>query len=279
MNSSMFKTTLLFTTLTLLLIFIGGWIAGTSGAIIFFIIAATINFISYWYSDKIVLMMYRAKEVNPAQAPSLHNIVERLAINAKIPKPRVFIIPTDAPNAFATGRNPQNAVVAVTQGMLKILDQDELEGVISHELAHIRNRDILISTIAATMAGAIGLLMRNFLWFGIFGGRNRNGNPIITLVLLVITYMVALFTQMAISRTREYGADKTGAKISGKPLGLANALLKLDAYSERMRFNATPGTSHMFIVNPFKGSSFFSFSTHPPIKDRVERLKKLAYEI
>jgi len=277
MNST-FKTTLLFTTLTIMLVFVGGLIAGTSGAVFFFVIAAVINFISYWFSDKIVLMMYRAQEVGSNQAPELHSIVEGLARKANIPKPRVFIIPTDAPNAFATGRNPQNAVIAVTQGILRLLDRDELEGVISHELAHIRNRDILISTIAATMAGAVGLLMRNALFFGFGGNRDRGGNPLITFLILIVTYFVAIFTQMAISRTREYGADETGARISGKPLELANALLKLDAYSERIRLDATPGTSHMFIVNPFKGSSFFSFTTHPPIKDRVERLKKLAYK-
>jgi len=277
MNST-FKTTLLFTTLTIMLVLVGGLVAGRSGAIFFFGIAAVMNFISYWFSDKIVLMMYRAQEVSPNQAPELHSIVEGLARKANIPKPKVFIIPTDAPNAFATGRNPQNAVVAVTQGILRLLDRDELEGVISHELAHIRNRDILISTIAATMAGAVGLLLRNALFFGFGGNRSRGGNPLITFLILIVTYFVAIFTQMAISRTREYGADETGAKISGKPLELANALLKLDAYSERIRLDATPGTSHMFIVNPFKGSSFFSFTTHPPIKDRVERLKKLAYK-
>jgi heat shock protein HtpX len=261
------KTGLLLGALTGLLMLIGGWFGGQNGVVIAFFFAVVMNFGSYWFSDKIVLSMYHAKAVSESEAPELYAMVKNLALRASIPMPRVYIIPGDTPNAFATGRNEQHAVVAVTEGILRILSRDELEGVIAHELTHIRNRDILIGSIAATLAGAIVMLAHMAQWAAMFGGIGRDddeggGSNIVGLILMaVLAPIAATLIQMAISRSREYLADAGGAKISGKPYGLAGALEKL---------------SHMFIVNPLTGRSWMNFfSTHPPIEERIARLRSM----
>jgi heat shock protein HtpX len=238
------------------------------------------NFFSYWYSDKLVLRMYRASEVKPNQAPELYETVQRLTQQAGLPMPKLYVIPQEAPNAFATGRNPEHAVVAVTQGLLKIMDRDELTGVLAHELAHVKNRDILIGSIAATMAGTIMMLATMARWsaiFGGFGGNNDEGGRsgfIGLIVMSIIGPLAAMIIQMAISRSREYLADATGAGFAGHPEGLANALEKLGAYSKRLPMKASPATAHMFIVNPLSGRSMLSlFSTHPPLEERIARLR------
>jgi heat shock protein HtpX len=241
------------------------------------IIAGIMNFMSYWFSDKIVLAMYRAKEVSEAEAPRLHAMVSELTARANIPKPRIYLLPAQAPNAFATGRNPQHAAVAVTQGLMNLLDEEELKGVIAHELAHVRNRDILIGSIAATIAGAIMFLayMARFAAiFGGYGGRGRNSENIFGLLFMaIVAPIAALLIQMAISRSREYQADSSGAQFAGNPMGLAQALEKLGKYSKRIPMNANPATSHMFIVKPLSGRSMLNlFSTHPPIEERIRRL-------
>ncbi len=256
---------------------IGRALAGPGGMMIAFVFAIGVNFFSYWFSDKIVLKMYRAQEVSEQDAPELVRMVDRLRRRADLPMPRVCIIPKDTPNAFATGRNPDNAVVAVTQGILRTLDRDELEGVIAHELAHIQNRDILTSSIAATLASAITLLARFGFFFG--GGRDRGG-LLGGLLMLILAPIAAILIQTAISRTREYAADRDGAKISGNPRGLAHALARLSQANERRPMQAgSESTAHLFIVNPFSGgmSGLANlFSTHPPMEERIERLNQMA---
>jgi len=273
------RTTILLAVMTGLILWIGQMLGGRQGMIIALVFAAGMNFFSYWYSDKLVLRMYRASEVSPAQAPELYDTVQSLARQAGLPMPRVFVIPQPTPNAFATGRNPQHAVVAVTKGLLKIMDRDELAGVLAHELAHVKNRDILIGSIAATMAGAVMLLASMARWSAIFGGiggrDDDSGGGIIGLIALsVLAPMAAMVIQMAISRSREYLADATGAGFAGSPTGLANALEKLGAYSKKLPMDANPATAHMFIVNPLAGRKLTNlFSTHPPLEERIARLR------
>jgi len=272
------KTTLLMVTLTLMLIAIGGILGGKTGMTFAFIIAFGMNFISYWFSDKIVLKMYRAQPVSQSDAPELYSMVRRLSQKAELPMPKVYIIEQAQPNAFATGRNPENGTVAVTTGIMKILTPEELEGVIAHELAHIKHRDILVGTIAATIAGSISYLAQMAQWAMIFGGRDdeEGGNPIVAIVMMIVGPIAAMLVQMAISRSREYGADAGGAKIAGNPHYLANALKKLHAASQKIPMDANPATSHMFIVNPLKGGRLLKlFSTHPPMEERVSRLEAM----
>lgn len=277
MNVNSIKTFFLLSLMTIFFLIIGELLGGVRGMQLALIFAIITNFISYFFSDKMVLAAYRAKEVLPEQDPKLHSIVSELALEAKIPKPRIYKINTAMPNAFATGRNPQHAAVAVTEGILRLLDDRELRGVLAHELSHIKNRDILISCIAATFAGAIMTLIRIGFWFG--GGRNdrNNSNLIIALLLMILAPIAASLIQMAISRSREYIADADGAKISGDPLALASALRKLAYGNSRQQNNVSENTAHMFIVNPLTGKSLQSlFSTHPPIDDRIEKLEKMA---
>ncbi len=277
------KTMLLMVTLTLMLVAIGGILGGKSGMTFALIMAFGMNFITYWFSDKIVLRMYGARPVSESDAPELYSIVKRLSQKAGLPMPKVYIINQDQPNAFATGRNPQNGVVAVTTGIMRILTREELEGVIAHELAHIKHRDILVGTIAATIAGAISYLAQMAQWAMIFGGRSSDeeggGNPIAAIVMMIVGPIAALIVQMAISRSREYGADDGGARIAGNPIYLANALKKLHIASQRIPMDANPATSHMFIVNPLSGGGLLKlFSTHPPIEERIARLEAMAYK-
>ncbi len=275
------KTALLLGALTGLLMLIGGLFGGQQGVVIAFIFAMVMNFGSYWFSDKLVLRMYKARPVSESEAPELHAMVKNLALKASLPMPHVYIIPGDTPNAFATGRDEHHAVVAVTEGILRILDRDELEGVISHELTHIKNRDMLIGSIAATLAGTIVMLAHMAQWAAIFGGASRDdeegGGGIIGLILMaVLAPIAAAIIQMAISRSREYLADAGGAKISGKPYDLAGALEKLSRASRAIPMEANPSTAHMFIVNPLTRRSLMNlFSTHPPIEERVARLRSM----
>lgn len=279
--SSVLRTTVLLAALTALFIVIGGAIGGNQGMFVAFIFALLMNFGSYWFSDKIVLTMYRAQEVSPREAPELHRLVQRLAQRAGIPMPRVYIIPSDAPNAFATGRNPQHGAVAVTEGIMRLLDEDELAGVLAHELGHIRNRDTLIMTVAATLAGAITMLAHMAQWGAIFGGHGRrddegNGGVFGLLFMALLAPIAATLIQLAISRSREYFADSTGAAIAGSPRGLARALEKLHYASQRVPMEANPATAHLFIVNPLTGGSLLNlFSTHPPIEERIRRLRRM----
>jgi heat shock protein HtpX len=273
-----FKTAFLLTGLTLLLMFVGRVFGGQNGMLIALIFAAVLNFVSYFYSDKIALAMYRAKPVTREELPRVYQVVERLTQKIGIPMPKIFVIPTDSPNAFATGRNPNHASVAVTQGILNLLNDEELEGVLAHELGHVRNRDILISSIAATVAGAITYVAEIARWGMIFGGYERDrdsrgGGGFGALLMLILAPVAAMLIQLAVSRSREYQADETGAHFTGNPYALASALSKLDAYSKRLPLQATPSTAHLFIVQPFLGMSLGSlFSTHPPIAKRIERL-------
>lgn len=275
------KTALLLGALTGLLMLIGGLIGGKGGVYIAFIFAVILNFGSYWFSDKIVLKMYRAQEVAESSAPDLYNIVRNLALKASLPMPRVFIIPEETPNAFATGRNEKHAVVAVTAGIMRILNKEELEGVIAHELSHIKNKDMLISSIAATIAGAISMLATMAQWAAIFGdGRgsdNDEGGGIIGLIAMAIfAPLAAAVIQMAISRSREYLADASGAGITKNPYGLASALEKLTRASQIIPLDAKPSTAHLFIVNPLSGKAFMNlFSTHPPLAERIARLRSM----
>jgi heat shock protein HtpX len=275
------KTALLLGALTGLLMLIGGLFGGQQGVVIAFIFAMVMNFGSYWFSDRLVLHMYHARPVSESEAPELHAMVKNLALKAALPMPRVYIIPGDTPNAFATGRDEHHAVVAVTEGILRILNRDELEGVISHELTHIKNRDMLIGSIAATLAGAIVMLAHMAQWAAIFGGGSRDdeggSGGIVGLILMaILAPLAAAIIQMAISRSREYLADAGGAKISGKPYGLAGALEKLARASRAIPMNANPSTAHMFIVNPLTGRSLMNlFSTHPPIEERIARLRSM----
>ena len=276
------KTVVLLTFLTVLLVFVGGALGGQNGMIIAFMMALVMNFVSYWFSDKIVLAMYKAQPVTEAQAPDLHAMIRRLTQKAGLPMPKVYIIPEEALNAFATGRNPEHGVVAVTEGIMRALDREELEGVIAHELAHIKHRDILTGTIVATIAGAISMLAQMAHWAMIFGGGRRDdsdegGSPVVALVMMIVAPIAAMLVQMAISRTREYEADKGGAAIAGNPYGLANALLKLERGAQIVPMHdAKPATAHMFIMNPLTGGGLMKlFSTHPPIAERVKRLKEM----
>jgi heat shock protein HtpX len=274
------KTVLLLAGMTVFLIVIGRLLGGRTGMYLAFILAVGMNFFSYWFSDKIVLKMYGAQEVTPADAPQLHQIVDELAREANIPKPKVYVIPDDSPNAFATGRNPEHAAIAATEGIMRLLTPTELKGVLAHEIGHVRNRDILISTIAATMAGAIMILadMARFgAIFGMGGRDNEEGPGIIgVLVMSIIAPIAAMLIQMAISRSREYLADETGAHLAHNPESLARALEKLSMGVQQAPMNASPATAHMFIVNPLTGSSLMNlFSTHPPIEERVARLRAM----
>ncbi len=281
--SNTLKTTALLAALTVLFVLIGGMVGGEQGMVVAFLFAGLFNFASYWWSDRIVLWMYGAQAVTEAEAPQFHGLVRRLAQRAGLPMPRVYIIPTDTPNAFATGRNPQHAAVAATQGILRILTVDELEGVMAHELGHVRNRDILISTIAATLAGAIMMLARMGQWAAIFGvGRSSEDDEggsagfLGLMIMAIVAPLAAMLIQMAISRAREYLADAAGAQISRKPWALADALEKLERAATAMPMNANPSTAHMFIVNPLHGSSLLKlFSTHPPVAERVARLRAM----
>ncbi len=278
--TSQIKTVLLLGLLTGLLIFLGGLMGGRVGLVLAFGLAMVMNVASYWYSDKIVLKMYKAQELSPGDAPHIHAVVEEMARNAGIPKPRLFLIPQDAPNAFATGRNPENAVVAVTRGIVNILNPDELKGVLAHELGHVANRDILIQTIAAVLAGAIVFIANMLQWTAIFGiGRDdeEGGNPIAALAMAFLAPVAAGLIQMAISRSREYLADSTGARLAGNPLHLAGALGKLDSAAKQIPMQGSPATENMFIVNPFRGRGATSlFATHPPIEERIARLRAMA---
>src|SRR3984893_11322348 len=273
-----FKTAFLLTALTLLLMFVGRIFGGQNGMLIALVFATVLNFVSYFFSDKIALAMYRAQPVTREQLPRAYQVVERLTQKIGIPMPKIYVIPTDSPNAFATGRNPNHASVAVTQGILGLLNDEELEGVLAHELGHVRNRDILISSIAATIAGAITYLAEIARWGMIFGGydRDRNdrgGGGFAALLMLILAPVAAMLIQLAVSRSREYQADETGAHFTGNPYALASALTKLDAYSRRIPMAATPSTAHLFIIQPFLGMNFGNlFSTHPPTAQRIPRL-------
>jgi heat shock protein HtpX len=275
------KTMLLLVMLTLIFITAGAAMGGKNGMTIGLIFALGMNLFSYWFSDKIVLKMYRAREVSEAEAPELYGVVRRLAQKAEIPMPRVYIINQDQPNAFATGRNPNHAAVAVTTGIMRILSHEELMGVIGHELAHVKHRDILIGTIAATFAGAISYLAQMAQWAMIFGGHrgddDEGGSPIAAIVMMIVGPIAAMIVQMAISRSREYVADEGGANISGNPRYLSGALRKLDAASRKIPMDANPATSHMFIVSPLSGGGLLKlFSTHPPIEERIARLESMS---
>ena len=283
MFSNTMKTALLLGLMTVLIIFIGGAVGGQSGMIMAFFLAGIMNIGSYCFSDKIVLAMYHAQEISPQDHPEIHQIIQELAQQAGLPKPRIFLIEDDSPNAFATGRNPQHAVVAVTSGILRILSRQELKGVLAHELSHVKNRDILIGSIAATMAGAIMILANMARFAAIFGGsrdsEERGGGIIGLLVMTIVAPIAAMLIQMAISRSREYQADASGAQFSGNPLGLAGALEKLEVASKQIPMDdPKPATAHMFIVNPLSGRGLLNlFSTHPPIEERIARLRSMRF--
>lgn len=274
------KTFFLLVTLTVILVWAGGAFGGKQGMTMALIFAVGMNFFAYWFSDKIVLRMYRAKEVSEAAAPGLYSIVRRLVQKAGMPMPKLYIIEAEQPNAFATGRGPSHAAVAVTTGITNILGTEELEGVIAHELAHIKHRDILVSTVAATIAGAVSYLAQMAQWAMIFGRHNddeEGGNPMASLVMMIVAPIAALVVQMAISRAREYKADEGGARLVGNPRHLANALRKLHTASQKIPMQANPATSHMFIVNPLSGGALLKlFSTHPPMKERIARLESMS---
>lgn len=274
-----FKTTLLLGGLTLLLVFGGMALGGQEGMILAFLFAVAMNFGAYFFSDKMVLSMYKAREIEEHDAPELFQIVRELSRRAEIPMPKVYVIPSEQPNAFATGRNPEHAAVAVTDGIVRMLDHDELAGVLAHEISHVKNRDILIGTIAATVAGAISMLANMAQWGMLFGGGRRdhnNGNPIVMILMMILAPIAAMLVQMAISRTREFKADHTGALLMGSPEPLANALMKLERSAQRIPMHAEPATAHMFIVNPLTGKGMMAlFSTHPPTEKRVEALMAL----
>ncbi|MEK6775559.1 MAG: zinc metalloprotease HtpX [bacterium] len=279
---NVFRTTLLMAALTVLLVLAGNAMAGPTGMKTAFIFALVMNFGSYWFSDKIVLAMYKAKEVTRAEAPDLYGMVEQLTRKAELPMPRVYIIENSAANAFATGRNPSHAAVAVTTGILQILDRNELMGVLGHELSHVKHRDILIGTMAATLAGAITMLASMAKWAMIFGGGRRGGDDrdggsgIAAIAMMILAPIAAMLIQMAISRSREYAADRGGAEFSGNPRYLAGALAKLEQGAKQIPMQASPATAHMFIVNPLRGVGIATlFSTHPPIEERIRRLEAM----
>jgi len=270
------KTAMLMAALTALLVVVGMGVGGMRGMTFFFLIALVMNVFSYWFSDKIVLAMYRAKEVGPDEAPELHSIVRNLTQKAGMPMPKVYVIPDDSPNAFATGRNPEHSAVAATVGIMRILSRDELEGVMAHELTHVRNRDILVTTMASVIAAAITYLAQAALWFG--GGRDRDGgHPLAAVFAAVLGLIAAPLIQLAISRSREYMADEGGARLCGRPLSLANALRKLERGVAVMPMDANPATSSLFIVNPFSMRGVAALmSTHPPMEERIARLEDMA---
>ncbi len=277
---SFIRTAALLGLLTGILLAIGFFWSGISGMTIFFGIALVINFLSYWFSDKIVLAMYRAKPISKSDEPRLHEVVEKLSKEAGIPKPRLYKVNLPVLNAFATGRNPKHAAVAVTDGLMKHLEWNELEGVLAHELSHVKNRDTLTSTLAATVAGAIAWIAQIAWWSLFAGGGRRQGGSMIFLPLLLLAPFAATLIQLAISRTREYSADKTGAVLSGKPLSLASALQKISHVAKQHPLHGNSATSHLFIVNPFKADGFVHlFLTHPPVDERVRRLKEIAKEL
>jgi heat shock protein HtpX len=268
-----FKTAFLLTGLTLLLMFIGSYFGGQRGMLTALIIAGVMNFVSYFYSDKIALATYGAQAVTREQLPRVYQVVERLTQKAGLPMPKIYVLPTDSPNAFATGRNPHHASVAVTQGILNLLNDDELEGVLAHELGHVNNRDILISSIAATLAGAITYAARFAMFFGGGDRDERRGGGLAGLAMMILAPLAAMLIQLAVSRSREYQADESGAHLTGNPYALASALSKLDGYSKRLPMVATPSTAHLFIIQPLLGMNIGNlFSTHPPIAKRIERL-------
>ena len=278
---NMLKTTLLMGLLTVLLVTIGGALGGRNGMAMAFLLAGGMNFFSYWFSDKIVLSMYGARHIEEADDPRFYGIVRHLAQRANLPMPKVYLIDSETPNAFATGRNPEHAAVAATSGIMRILSDDELAGVMAHELTHVKNRDILISTIAATFAGAITYLAHMAQWAAIFGGGRRDddegGGVFGMLFMAILAPIAAMLVQMAISRSREFGADAGGASISGNPLSLANALQKLEMANQRIPMETNAATAHMFIVNPLTGDGLMTlFSTHPPIPERVARLQVMS---
>jgi heat shock protein HtpX len=279
--SNTLKTGALLGLLTGLLILIGGYFGGSQGMSIAFVMAFLMNFGAYWFSDRIVLAMYRAQPVGEAEAPELYRMVQGLTLRAQMPMPRIYIIPTDALNAFATGRDPEHAAVAATQGILRVLNEEELEGVLAHELAHVRNRDTLISTIAATLAGVIVMLARMAMWMPYYGGggrddEDRGGGAMGFLLLAILAPIAATLIQLAISRSREFQADESAARLTHKPYALASALQKLEIGANRLPMEANPATSHLFIVNPIRGNALFKlFSTHPPIEERIARLQAL----
>ena len=278
----MLRTTLLLGALTGLIMAIGQFMGGSGGLMIAFVFAVIMNFSSYWFSDKIVLRMYGAQEATEAQAPRLHSIVHNLTVRAGLPMPKIYVIPSEGANAFATGRNPSHAAVAVTEGIMRLMDERELTGVLAHELAHVKNRDILISSVAATLAGVIMMLANMAQWMAIFGGfrgddDDDGGGFIGMMAMAFLAPLAASIIQMAISRTREFAADKIGAEMCGDPMGLASALSKLGLASERVPMDASPQTAHFFIVNPLSGQSFARFfSTHPPLEERISRLRSMA---
>lgn len=275
------KAWLLMGALSILLVLLGSAIGGQSGAMLFFIIAMAMNFFSYFYSDKIAIKMTRSYPVSEAEAPELYAMVRKLSQRAGIPMPKLYVTPSDQPNAFATGRNPSHSAVAVTEGIMRLLNRSEVEGVLAHELAHIKNRDVLVGTIAAALAGAITMMANAFQWAAIFGlGRSEDeeegGSMVGGLVMAFLAPIAAMIIQMAISRSREYMADATGAQIAGTSDGLANALLKLESAAHRIPMAVNPSASHLFIVNPLSGATLMKlFSTHPPIQDRVARLRNI----
>ncbi len=280
---NVFKTTFLLTALTLILVYAGSALGGQGGMMIAFMMAMVMNFVSYYWSDKIVLRMYSAKETSEAESPALHRIVRSITQAAGLPMPKIYIIPSDQPNAFATGRNPAHSAVAVTEGILRILNEEELAGVLAHEVSHVLNRDILIGTVAATIAGAIGMLAHMAQWALIFGGGRSNdregngGNPVAMIAMMILAPIAAMLVQMAISRTREYGADRTGASLIKNPNALASALEKLERGAKAIPMeSAQPATAHMFIVSPLTGGGVMSlFSTHPPMEKRVAALRAM----
>ncbi len=281
--NNLFKTVFLLTALTLLLMLFGQAVGGRQGMVTAFFFACAMNFFAYWFSDKMVLSMYRAQPLSEQEAPEIYGIVRELAEEAHIPMPRVYLIPSNSPNAFATGRNPQNAVVALTQGIMGLLNREELKGVLAHEISHVLHRDILISSVAATLAGAISMLANMARWGLMFGGGRRDdreggANPIVLLLMAILTPIAATLIQLAVSRSREYDADEKGAHLCGNPLYLASALRRLESGSKQtvMR-DAEPSTAHLFIVNPLKGDGFAGlFSTHPPMEERIARLERMA---
>jgi heat shock protein HtpX len=281
MNNA-FKTFLLLTGLTLFMLFVGQMIGGQRGMVMALGLAAVLNFVSYFFSDKIAIWSSGARPVSREELPRIYQIVERLTAKTGLPMPKLFVIPTDSPNAFATGRNPQHASVAVTAGILNILTDDEMEGVLAHELGHVRNRDILISSVAATLAGAITMLARMAYYANIFGGGggrddDRRGGAIGALAMMILAPIAAMLIQMAISRSREFGADETGAHLTGNPYALASALQKLEQYSHRIPMQSSPSTAHLYIIKPLLGMDFASlFSTHPPTAERIARLTGMA---
>jgi heat shock protein HtpX len=275
------KVLILMGGLSVLLVMLGNAWLGQSGAVLFFVISLGMNFFSYYYSDKLVIKMTGARELSASEAPQLHAMIRRLTERAGLPMPKVYVTPSMQPNAFATGRNPQHAAVAVTSGLMQILNQDEIEGVLAHEIGHIKNRDILIGTIAASLAGAISMLANVAQWGAMFGGLGRNddeggGGLIGVLAMAIVAPIAAMIIQMSISRSREYHADATGARLCGNPRGLASALLKLEASSQRIPMEVSPSAAHMFIVNPLSGVNLASlFSTHPATAERVKRLNTM----